>query len=330
MIFYDKIDKDDSSLLTMVNEAGTLSSTDNHTILMILDLSDTVQTPEEDDYSEDDYTDDEYTEDEDTEDEDTTYEWENEEEEPTETYPEAYTFVIMRSTPVDKQITFMGIPNNMMTGKENQTAEDIFIDGGSAGLVSSLEYTLGIKIDRHMTFNSESFEKLCNILGGVNFAVPKGIDGMTESDSEQYLSADQIENIISYGGYSGGELQRISTVSSLVTAMVNQTSGKRISENLDSNFETIINMVESDITAIDYNDRKYAIKFMLQYSDPEDSEGRSTRAKFLTPYGKESDTKFTVDTYFTEDIKAYFDHATDENSSRVSTDDTQAESSENE
>ena len=80
--------------------------------------------------------------------------------------------------------------------------------------------------------------------------MPKGIAGVPESDSEQYLSPEQIEKIISYGGYSGGEIQRISTASAIVTAMMNQTSGVRIAENLDNTFETLINMIKSDISAI--------------------------------------------------------------------------------
>ena len=36
MIIYDKIDSDNSSLLTMNNEAGSLSDSDSHTILLSL------------------------------------------------------------------------------------------------------------------------------------------------------------------------------------------------------------------------------------------------------------------------------------------------------
>ena len=301
MIIYDKIDKDDSSLLTMVNEAGTLSEEDNHTVMLILDLSDSVDIPDESSEDNEDYQDDEYYED------DETYDWEETGEDIEEVYPEPYTFIVMRSTPVDKQILFMGIPSNMLVGSDNKRAEDVYVSSGAAGISQSIEYTLGIEIDRYAVFDSESFKKACNILGGVSYAVPKGIAGVPESDSEQYLSPEQIEKIISYGGYSGGEIQRISTASAIVTAMMNQTSGVRIAENLDNTFETLINMIKSDISAIDYNDKKYAIKFMLKYSDPSDSESRSTRAKFITPYGNEAESNFVADNYFAEDIKIYFD-----------------------
>lgn len=306
MVIYDKIDKDDSSLLTMVNEAGTLSEADNHTVMLILDLSDSVEMPDEN--TDEDSEDDEYYEDEDYDSEES-YDWETEEDESEEIYPEPYTFIVMRSTPVDKQLLFMGIPSNMLVGSDNKRAEDVYVNSGAAGISQSIEYTLGIQIDRYAVFDSESFKKACNILGGVSYAVPKGVAGVPESDSEQYLSPEQIEKIISYGGYSGGEIQRISTASAIVTAMMNQTSGTRIAENLDNTFETLINIIKSDISAIDYSDKKYAVKFMLKYSDPTDSESRSTRAKFITPYGNEAEKNFVADNYFAEDIKMYFDEA---------------------
>lgn len=304
IIIYDKIDNDDSSLISMVNEVGTLSEGDNHTIMFVLDMSDSIDSEyennDEDDYYEDDYDSEEGDE-------------ETEDNSSKEYIYEPYTFMIMRSEPVDKKLTFLGIPSNMLIGENNKTAQDIYIDNGSAALVSSVEYTLGINIDRYMTFDTESFKKVCNILGGVTFAVPKGVKDVSTSESEQYLSAEQIESIISCGNYSGGELQRISTASSLITAMINQTNGERIAGNLDNSFNAIINMTKSNISAIDYNEKKYAIKFMLKYSDPADSESRSTRAQFITPYGSTEGGKFVADKYFADDIKVYFEQADNQN-----------------
>ena len=323
MIIYDKIDNDDSSLISMVNEVGTLSESDNHTIMFILDMSDSIDSDSEsyeDTEDEDDYYD-EYDEDDD----------ENEDEETDENSSkeysyQPYTFMIMRSEPVDKKLTFMGIPSNMLIGENNKMAQDIYIDNGSSALVSNVEYTLGINIDRYMTFDTESFKKVCNILGGVTFAVPKGVKDVSSSEAEQYLSAEQIESIISCGSYSGGELQRISTVSSLITAMMNQTNGERIAGNLDNSFNSIINMTKSNISAIDFNEKKYAIKFMLKYSDPDDSESRSTRAQFITPYGSTEGGKFVADKYFADDIKVYFEQYDDQN---TISENTEAENTEN-
>lgn len=322
MIIYDKIDDDESSLISMVNEVGTLSENDNHTIMFILDMSDSIDS---DSGNYDDYDEDYDEDDEDDEDENT--DEENDKSSKEYSY-QPYTFMVMRSEPVDKKLTFMGIPSNMLIGESNKMAQDIFIDNGSSALVSSVEYTLGINIDRYMTFDTESFKKVCNILGGVTFAVPKGVKDISASDGEQYLSAEQIEAIISCGSYSGGEMQRISTVSSLVTAMLNQTNGERIAGNLDNSFNSIINMTKSDISAIDYNEKKYAIKFMLKYSDPDDSESRSTRAQFITPYGSVEGGKFVADKYFAEDIKVYFEPYDDQDAISENTEAENTESNE--
>lgn len=326
LFIYEKIDDNDSSLSSMVNQVGTLSAEENHTILFVVDMSDTISTESDDYYDEED---DEYY-DEDYDDEYYDEDGAEEEEDKKTNLKQPYTFMLMRSEPVNKKILFMGIPSNMLLGEENRQAQDIYVDNGTAALVKSMEFSWGIKIDRHLTMDTEGFKKVCNILGGVTFAVPKDVETVQQTDSEQYLSAEQIVEIVSSGNYSGGELQRISTVSSLVTSMTNQASGERIAGNLDNIFETVINMSDSDISAADYNDRKYAIKFMLKYSDPEDSELRSSRAQFLTPYGDTKNSDFIADKYFADDIKVYFDVLKDEAPEASDDESTQPEKTESE
>jgi anionic cell wall polymer biosynthesis LytR-Cps2A-Psr (LCP) family protein len=299
MIIYDKIDSESSSLLTMTNEAGTLSDSDSHTILFVLDLSDSIDDSEDEEEEED--TDEESSEDEET------YDWEETgDDEEKEVKAEPYTFMIMRSMPVHKQIVFIGLPDNMLAGQQNKSLTEIYESGGGADVKAAAEFSLEIPIDRYMVFDSESFQKLCNIMGGVNFAVPGNIEGFKKSDGLQYLSPDQIEKIVSYGGFGGGEIQRISTAASLITAMTNQTSGARIADNLDNTFEVMVNATDTDISALDYQQEKYAVKFLMKYSDPNDDETVSDRAKFITPSGTQTSDKFILDTSFIDDIAQYF------------------------
>ncbi len=312
MFIYDKVDNDESSLLSMANEVGTLSSDDDHTILLVLDMSDSIVSSSDDydlyqeDYSDGEEDEEEYDEEEDEDNEDEDY---YDDYSPASHYVhQPYTFMLLRSRPVDKKMTFIGIPSDMLIGEANRQAQDIYLDNGVVALRNSIQYTLDVNIDRYMQFDTESFKKLCNILGGVNYPVPKGVEGIEYSGEEQYLSAEQTEAIISCGSLSGGELQRISTACSLAAAMMNQTSGERIAGNLDNSFNAMVNVAKTDISAIDYNNRKYAIKFMLKYSDPtDDNETRSSRADFVTPYGSMERSGFAADKYFSKDIKMYFE-----------------------
>jgi anionic cell wall polymer biosynthesis LytR-Cps2A-Psr (LCP) family protein len=299
----------------MKNEAGALSDNDSHSILLVLDLSDTIGEEDEEDEEESSEESDESEENEDSEEDDEensddedekVYDWEVDEEEEKKVSPKKYTFMLMRSMPVRKQMVFIGLPDNMLAGEQNKPLTEIFEDGGGGELKSAAEYSLDVPIDRYMIFDSDSFEKVCNIMGGVNFAVPN-IKGFKNSDGLQYLGSDQIEKIISYGGFKGGEVQRVSTAASLITAMFNQTSGLRIADNLDNTFETIVNLTESDISALDYQQKKYAIKFLLKHTDPTDDESVSDRAKFITPFGTQTADKFVLDTSFLKEIEPYFE-----------------------
>lgn len=311
MVIYDKVDSKNSSLITMTYEAGALSDGNSHTILLALDLSDSPALKEnkkessnEDESSSNDEESDEDESDDEESDDEEIYDWEKDDEINNE--PKPYTFMIMRSIPVHKQLIFIGLPENMHAGENNESLTDIYKSGSGAELKAAAEYTLEIPIDRYMVFDSDSFQKICNILGGVNFAVPGDIEGFKKTDGMQYLSSDQIEKIICYGGFKGGEIQRVSTVASLITAMVNQTNGTRIADNLDNTFETMVNSTETDISALDYQQEKYAIKFLMKNTDPEEDEKFSDRAKFLTPSGTQTSDTFILDTSFINEISKYF------------------------
>lgn len=306
LIILEKLDTDSTSLVAMTGEAGTVSEADNHTILFVIDLSDSIAEEKkekaEDEAQESEPEDDEAS-DEDAEEEEV-YDWEVIEEE-VEIEPKPYTFVLMRSIPVNKQMIFTGLPDNMIAGEYNQSLAEIYESAGAAELKAACEYTLEVPVDRYMVFDSASFRKMCNIMGGVEFAVTKDIGSLKQSAGIQYLSAEQIEDVLTFGDY-GGEIQRVSTATSLLTAMANQANGARIADNLDNTFNSMVNSNKTDISAIDYQEHKYAIKFMLKYSDPDENETVSDRAQFITPFGTQTKEKFVLDTAFIDEISQYY------------------------
>lgn len=332
---YSKIDKKEVSLVSMVQQVSDITDEDSHTILFAVDMSDYISGDGSGDNADD--SDDEWDNEDgwgdDEDDWDDSDDWNDEDDETGEDEKndarQPYTFMIMRSEPVNKRMLFMGIPSNIVVGESNKQAQDIFANNGASALVSSIEFSFSINIDRYIAIDTEGFKKICNVLGGVKgFEIPGCVKTDLPADSSQYLSTEQIIDIVSCGSYPGGELDRISTVSALVTAMVNQTSGARIAGNLDNTFETIIDMADSNISEADYKERKYAIKFMLENSDPEDSEKPAERARFETVYGQTSGSDFIADKYFAEDIQIYFDPVKDETQTEASEQATEAESTE--
>ena len=211
------------------------------------------------------------------------------------------TFVMMRSVPKEKKLLFVGIPANtiaVVDGKQASLKES-YDRGGAASAVSFSEQVLGVDIDRYMTFDSEAFLKACDIMGGVSYVVNIDAFGFAEPGTEQFLNGQQIQTLITYSMYENGEEQRAYTASSVLAAMVNQADGQRIAEMFDINFNTIINMVDSNVTAVDYKNRKAAIKYMF--------ERGTSIARFRIMTGTSSEGEFIPDKSFSTDmIKEYF------------------------
>ena len=77
--------------------------------------------------------------------------------------------------------------------------------------------------------------------------------------------------------------------------MLNQSSGMRVSDNLDTSFNTLVNMTDTNITAVDYKKRKAAIKNML--------EKGNTIGTFLIMGGEKAYEDFIPDQVFIDEFK---------------------------
>lgn len=211
------------------------------------------------------------------------------------------TFVMMRSVPKEKKLLFVGIPTNTIAVVDGgQTSlKEAYDRGGAVSAVKFSEQVLGVDIDRYMIFDSEAFLKACDIMGGVSYVVNIDAFGFSDPGTEQFLNGKQIQTLLTYSMFENGEEQRAYTASSLLAAMVNQADGQRIAEMFDINFNTIINMVDSNVTAVDYKNRKSAIKYMF--------ERGTTIARFRIMTGASSEGAFIPDKSFGDDlIKEYF------------------------
>lgn len=176
------------------------------------------------------------------------------------------TFIMMRSVPKEKKLLFVGVPSNSIAViDDKQTSlKQTYERGGADAAVTFTEQVFGVDIDRYMIFNEEAFLKLCDIAGGVSYAINEDIPGIEQTYNEQYLSGNKILKVITYPLFSGGEEQRAYTASSLISAMINQADGKRLSDNLDSSFNSIVNLTNTNITAVDYKNKKRASNICLK------------------------------------------------------------------
>lgn len=209
------------------------------------------------------------------------------------------TFVLMRSIPKDKKLVFVCIPANTISliDGEQKGIKSCYEQGGAAEAVSFTEKVFGITVDRYMKLDSEAYIKICDILGGVTYPISEDIAGFNGDGSEQYLNSEQIDKLTTYALFRGGEYERSYTASALVSRMVNQSDLVRVSDSFDNSFNSLVNMTETDITAVDYKKYKVAIKTMLE---------RGSGSSIATPLvldGDEADSDYIPAQGFINDFK---------------------------
>lgn len=207
------------------------------------------------------------------------------------------TFMLLRSIPKEKKVLCVGIPSNsiqMIDEKQYSIGEYYDIGGGSyaADFTGQL---FDIDTPKYVIFDEEAFCKLSDIMGGVSYAVSVDIQGFEDTTKEQFLNGKQIVTLLTYSLFKDGEKQRSTIVGSLMSSMINQSDGERLADSLDRNFNTLIDMVNTNITAVDYKERKDAIKFMLNYG--------TTISRFRMITGTNTGDYFLMDESFPKEIK---------------------------
>ncbi len=206
------------------------------------------------------------------------------------------TFVMMRSIPKEKKLLFVGIPTNTIAliNDKQQSMNGAYTQGGPQAAVDFVQNIFGVTIDRYLKMNGAALIKICDILGGVTYPVKADIIGFKSDGTDQYLNSEQILKLMTYSLFDDGEIQRAYVASSIAADMVNQADGNRIADRFDDSFNTIANMSDTNITSVDYKNRKVAIKNMLS---------RGTKiASFLIMDGQKADGDFIPSSGFINNV----------------------------
>lgn len=216
------------------------------------------------------------------------------------------TFMLMRSMPKEKRILFVGIPSNtiaVINGKQQSLEGAFNEDGKGAKAAKFVEAVFDIPVERYMTFNSDAFRRVCDMTGCVTlFPVDVQFSGFKGDGSRQNLSSEQIETYATYPMFDGGEPERAFKAAVLMQYMVKGADARTVADHLETNFDQIINLTDSvftNITRSDYNDVKYAIKYMFECK----AEYSLTLAEVYQLNGKASGKDFIIHSSQIEELK---------------------------
>lgn len=184
----------------------------------------------------------------------------------------AGTYILARFDPARGKVPITVLPPQTMVhnGTREQTLATVYQYGGADHTRNVLAATLNIPIDRYVRVSEDAFVSCASAIGSVEFKLPYNLNlqqgGMTVTLQKgvQLLDGKKVASIIRYEGYDGGELSRCAVTAELTAAIVNQRMDIALSTVADSVFSKIINLIDTDISYPDYDNRKAAAVFLAQ------------------------------------------------------------------
>lgn len=221
------------------------------------------------------------------------------------------TFMLLRTMPIVNTFACVPIANSTLSTYENtsDTIGNIYLKNGVSGVRSAVESTFEIEIDKYIKLNEQSFQKICDILGGANYYIPSDVRGFNKG--QMYLSSKQIQTLITH--YEFNDDDRCYVVGSLITSMISQAMGDRVAENLDNSFNNLINIMDTDVTTIDYKNGKKAIQYMFSSNE--------YLAQYKIPEGSyNADSQFIVSDDFKLELAEWFSGILDSTENVTGTD----------
>ena len=190
----------------------------------------------------------------------------------------ASCFMLVRFLPVEQKLTILPLPSNTYAklNSEENSIYEFYRTQGIPGAIQAVEACTGLKIDKHMKFNRESFENIVDIFGGVEFSVPYNLiysntdtgEETVIKEGETYLDNILLRKVLTFPNYKSGEEYRSKCLGVTTSEMLNQNISAAFADHLDDYFEAVINSdIETDITAYDYGEKSEAMKYVIKNSE---------------------------------------------------------------
>lgn len=188
---------------------------------------------------------------------------------------EAGMFILARFDPERGRVPIVVFPRQTAVRNRNrtETLAQVYQYGGANYTRQALADTLGVSIHRYVRMDPSEFLVVAATIGVVEFALENEIVVRTGTASEmrlppgmQLLSGEKAAAVLSHS-HPGGELARCDVAAQLTAAIVNQRIDIVHTATVDKVFQKIVNLVETDISYTDYDERKEAAVFIAQLED---------------------------------------------------------------
>ncbi|MCI8440903.1 MAG: hypothetical protein HFG27_00010 [Provencibacterium sp.] len=186
---------------------------------------------------------------------------------------EERVYALLRFDPARGQVPVAVLPAGTLFGAAGRlaTLESAYDYAGIRRAAAQIGEALGISIDRYLQLKAQDAAELVDQLGGVLYRVKKrmifespGAQTVLEPGPRQ-LSGSLFGEVLAYS-FPGGALERSSMLGSLIASLINEHSDLLLTAEADTVFQSLVNRANTNISALDYQQRKAAARFMARLS----------------------------------------------------------------
>ena len=185
-------------------------------------------------------------------------------------------FVLARFDPAQKRIALVVLP--AQTGVWNNGAQEalaqVYRYGGADYVRQALQKTLGLPIDRYVWVGAADFLKIAPLIGTVELELTRAMT-LNKSGAELHMGAgrqllDGSKALALLRAAVGRDREAApeNLAEQLLAELVNQRIDIALAASVDNIFRQIVNTVRTDITYMDYHERKQAAAWLAQSRTP--------------------------------------------------------------
>lgn len=171
---------------------------------------------------------------------------------------ELYFVALIKADLDNMQVSVCCLPTSAIArvGNVSATLEENFKTGGAKQLVQAANQYTGVKIDRYVAVGEKNFKKATRYLGNYSLTLDEKITynggdfSLNLVKGKQTLTGDKLMHYIRYQEKQGGEY--LDAQARIICDMIDQMVCERNIDEGEELFNQLINIVDSDISIVDY------------------------------------------------------------------------------
>lgn len=193
-------------------------------------------------------------------------------------------FILIEYNAVDSRLSFVPLPDGISVQKDGRTMSNIYAAQGGKGVIDAVNNVVDIEIVSYAKIDRAGFVQFVNNFGNVRYDVPKTIiiqdtnTAETINAGNQLLDGDSIFRLIMVADYEEGESYRFNCIGNLLSELVNQNFRNVDSSLMDTYFNELCDLCESDLSEEKYQTYKPALLNSIEYG--------VNPAEYYIPYGE--------------------------------------------